>query len=243
MLSPPIFKDHWEGHSLRWFTPNNRTLWRAETLHTKEPDTLNWLRTLGPASFLLDIGANVGLYSILAGFQGARVAAVEPESGNYAILNRNIAENHLDERVRAYCLAVSDRSGLDTLMIPKLEAGCSLNTFGDRTHLERRSISNFFSQGGLGVTLDQLVYDFLKETPTHIKIDVDGIEDRIVRGGERTWKDPKLNSVLIEIDRRLDSHLEIEAILKREGFRLIDFWPAGMEKAGSISNSIFTRSI
>ena len=36
--------------------------------------------------------------------------------------------------------------------------------------------------------------------PDHIKIDVDGIENKIIEGGSKTLKNPQLKSILIEIN-------------------------------------------
>ena len=45
----------------------NFELWRAQTFATKEPDTLDWLRSeLRPGDVLYDVGANIGQYSLYA---------------------------------------------------------------------------------------------------------------------------------------------------------------------------------
>ena len=75
---------------------------------------------------LLDCGANVGMYSVwAAATRRARVVAFEPESQNYAILNRNILINNLTDRVTAYCMGLSDSSGLSTLHMADLALACA----------------------------------------------------------------------------------------------------------------------
>jgi hypothetical protein len=70
--------------------------WRADTFKTKEPVTLMWLRnTLKDDTVWIDVGGNVGIYSlaVLAMRPRTRAIIFEPESQNFAILNRNIALN------------------------------------------------------------------------------------------------------------------------------------------------------
>ena len=97
-------------HQLRYATPNKMCLWRAKTLATKEPSTIGWLDSLQPDAPLLDVGANVGMYSIYAAVvRRSRVFAFEPESQNYALLCRNIVLNEASGRIVAWSAALSDR--------------------------------------------------------------------------------------------------------------------------------------
>src|SRR5262245_11213846 len=97
-----------EGQRIRYSTPNRLTAWRASSLFTKEPDTIAWISSFGKDHVLLDIGANVGMYTISAAVaRGTTVYAFEPESQNYALLNRNIHDNGVSDRVFAFCAALS----------------------------------------------------------------------------------------------------------------------------------------
>ena len=64
---------------------------RALTFETKEPETLNWIRGFDAEDNLLDIGANIGIYSLYAAYKGGNVTAIEPDALNYALLNLNIS--------------------------------------------------------------------------------------------------------------------------------------------------------
>lgn len=59
-----------------------------------------------PESRILDIGANIGCFSLLAASQGARVAAFEPDPENYRLLTRNLAINDCGANVRPFNMAV-----------------------------------------------------------------------------------------------------------------------------------------
>lgn len=115
---------------LRYAVPNQATLWRVQTLMTKEPGTIQWLESIKPDSVLLDVGANVGMYTVFAAVvSGARVFAFEPESQNYALLCKNILANKVGDRVTAYCAALSDATKFSTLHLSTFGFGRSCHTF------------------------------------------------------------------------------------------------------------------
>ena len=90
------------GLKMLFATPNTLTLWRVQSIHKKEPCTLEWIAGFGEGDILVDCGANVGMYTVWAAVtRKARVYAFEPEAQNYALLNRNIQLNGLAGRVRA----------------------------------------------------------------------------------------------------------------------------------------------
>ena len=57
---------------------------------SKEPETLNWISSFDPGDNLLDIGANIGIYSPFAAARNHKVISLEPDALNYALLNLNI---------------------------------------------------------------------------------------------------------------------------------------------------------
>tara|TARA_B100000945_G_scaffold281124_1_gene248651 strand:+ start:112 stop:423 length:312 start_codon:yes stop_codon:yes gene_type:complete len=48
---------------------NKASRWRVNTIFTKEASNISWLDRLQPKDLLLDVGANIGLYSIYAALQ------------------------------------------------------------------------------------------------------------------------------------------------------------------------------
>ncbi len=198
-------------------TPNRATAWRVETLFTKEPDTIEWIASFAPGEVLIDIGANVGMYTIWAAkTRGARVFAFEPESQNYALLNRNIVRNGVGDLVTAYCVSLSDTAGFGRLALSAFMLGGSVHQFSSNE--EVRSISGAYLQGSYSSTLDTLVGEGLLPVPAHVKIDVDGIEPRIVRGAQRTFADRRVKSVLIEVDTNAEDHWEMVDLMLSLGF-------------------------
>ncbi len=206
------------GKEYLFHTPNRMTFWRAETFYSKEPETLEWLDSISPGSVLYDIGANVGLYTVYAGANAniGKVIAFEPEAGNYAILNRNILLNNIADRVSCFNIAVSDKKKMDYLYLGESEVGNALHSFGQISSTGRNS----FKQGALAYSLDQFIAEFNPPFPTHIKVDVDGLEKNIVMGARVTLADTRLISLQIEIDEGLEEGAEIVKLVESAGLRM-----------------------
>jgi FkbM family methyltransferase len=225
-------------------TPNRATAWRVDTLFSKEPDTIDWIASFEPGDILVDIGANVGMYTIWAAkTRGARVIAFEPESQNYALLNRNIVRNGLGDLVTAYCASLSDAAGFGQLALSMFELGSSVHQYSRSG--ETRDKPAAFLQGSYSTTLDILVADGIVPVPCHVKIDVDGIEPKIVRGARNTFANPALKSVLIEVDTGLEEHWEMVDLMLELGF---DYGHEQVERARrqdgpfkGVGNYVFRR--
>jgi FkbM family methyltransferase len=158
-------------------------------MFVKEPETTEWILRLKKDDILWDIGACVGTYTIMAGtLTDASVFAFEPSYANVNNLNSNIVLNNLEEKCKAYSCAISDVTGFNILnYIMHDSPGISDNQLD-----EARS----FKQGTLTYSIDDLVSIGIPH-PTHIKIDVDGIESKILKGGMKTFKNVK--SILVEM--------------------------------------------
>jgi len=75
---------------------------------------------------VIDIGAQIGTASILAGLRGATVFAFEPEKDSYNLLVKNIIHNKLTKTVKAYNFAIGS-PGIRLLYVnDKNTAGNSL---------------------------------------------------------------------------------------------------------------------
>jgi len=208
------------GAEITYLTPNMHTRWRVESLFEKEPCTIEWIARFREDEVLVDVGANVGMYTIFAAItRRVRVYAFEPESQNYALLNRNIVANRLDERVKAYCLALSNYTGLGELHLSQFVTGGSCHSLDERVDHMHAPAKPAFSQGCFATTLDELVADNTVPEPEHIKIDVDGFEPAVIGGAEKTIRSGKVRSMLIEINQNLDDHMRLVETLGKWGFR------------------------
>lgn len=205
-LNPCCEIEH-AGKNMKFATPSTLTRWRVESIYQKEPWTLEWIDTFRSGDILLDCGANVGMYTIwAAATKGARVYALEPEAQNYALLNRNILINGLVDRVKAYCMGLSDKSGLFDLHMADMRVGGSCHAVDEPLDAHLRPLQAVFAQGCIAATLDELVADGAVPVPNHFKIDVDGFEHKVVAGARKTLANPAVRSVLIETNQNLEEH-------------------------------------
>ena len=227
-LNPRIEVDH-DGVRMLFATPSAMTMWRVESIYDKEPCTLEWIAGFDAGEVLLDCGANVGMYTVWAAVtRRVRVFAFEPEAQNYAVLNRNILMNRLDGLVQAFCVGLSDQSGLSRLFMADLRIGGSCHSLGEALDFEHKPLSTAFTQGSVAATLDELVAGGFVPVPNHIKIDVDGFEPKVIAGSRRTLTDRAVRSLLIETNPHLDDHREMIRELQGLGFA---YDPAQVKRA------------
>ena len=243
-------------------TGHGRLAWRARTFFTEEPDTIEWLDGLQQTDVLWDVGANVGMYSIYAAkFRKCRVYAFEPESQNYALLIDNMSLNHIDQKLSATCIALSDAEQFGNLTVPFITKGGAYNLFGESDQKLRdvpdsvRAAEGFWtgdrvSQLTFGCSIDELVFRHGFTPPSHIKIDVDGIEYKIIKGAKRTLESPQLKSLLVELNEKSQRDAEVPSILEKNGFTLAkkrSVWDTKPDKTRQSEmpayNAIFTRTV
>jgi FkbM family methyltransferase len=245
-LSPAITVDTPLG-SLILHCPGELSVFRANTLLTKEPETIAWIDTFQQGDTLWDIGANVGMYSLYAGLKpGVQVLAFEPAVVNCYALNRNIEINGLDARIAVFCIAFSESTALDYLYMGGTRIGEACHSFRDEVDLKGQPFRARFRQGAISFSVDDLIDTCHPAFPNHMKIDVDGIEDKIIRGARKTIGDPRLKSLLVELDiDRPDYCRQVHDALEQAGLRLLHRKHAAMfdhSEYASIYNHVFVRA-
>lgn len=129
---------------------------------------------LTPADVFVDIGANIGFFTVIAAHRGASVHAFEPDPMNYQRLVRNVKLNGFSEtQVKTYPCALGGESGYAVLHRPLSD------NYG------MASIVGAPAPDGIRVPLRRLD-DVLKPFPSRcvIKIDVEGAELQVLDGAE-----------------------------------------------------------
>lgn len=231
------------------FIDNDFTEWRTASYINKEPETLAWIeKFFHPGDTIFDIGANLGFFGIYAAkhLNGqCKVFSFEPEGMNYSYLSHNIYLNGLSGIVIPCCLAITDRLYFDFLNLNReqyvsknisqgLVAGSALHTFGEAVDFRGNPFTPFHKQGMVGVSLDHFCYEWKQPIPNHLKIDVDGIEEKIIDGSYNLLRDERLRTVIIEVTK---SNVETEPMFNK----IVD---AGFQEYNEIPtriNTIFVR--
>ena len=164
----------------------------------------------------LDIGANIGLTCVpVASRHRVTCIAFEPDPTNYAFLKGNITRNGVDDLVRSYNLALFDSSS-------ELEMELSPDNLGDhrvRSSDARPPTEEAFNESQRRVIkikaerLDEILRDAQLSQPVIAKLDVQGAELHVLRGGEET--------------------------LQYIDLMVLEFWPYGLARAGASTDELF----
>lgn len=143
------------------------------------------LHFLRPDDLFIDVGANVGVYSVLAsGAVQARSIAIEPVPSTFAKLRENIHLNNLDDGVAVHCCGLSSHVG-------------ELAFISDADTMNRVSNSTAdVDTIQVPVTTMDILVD--GQSPRLIKIDVEGHEADVLAGASRTLENPSLEAILLE---------------------------------------------
>lgn len=223
---------------LLFCTPNRLCDYRSKSFSEKEPETLAWINSLEKNSILWDIGANVGLYSVYAAkARDCSVFSFEPSVFNLEILARNIYLNNLTEKIVIVPLPLNNKIGFSNLRMTSTDWGGALSSFDHDLGFDGNKIEQIFEYKLVGIDMDSALNLLNIPQPDYIKMDVDGIEHFILKGGMTVLKNVK--SVIIEInDDFNDQATQCSILLENAGLKLVE------KKHGQIfeqSNSVFNH--
>ena len=151
------------------------------------PEMMFLAHVLRPSDLFVDIGANVGVYTVLASaVTGARSIAFEPIPTTYEELNRNIALNNIGDRVETRRVCLGSSNG--TVRMTANQGGLNhvaMDQDGDAT-VETQVMR-----------LD----DALGAVPCQfIKIDAEGYEAEIFSGAATVLGNPELLGLIVELN-------------------------------------------
>jgi len=198
-----------------------------------EPATNAWIASFRKEDIFVDIGANVGLYSLFAASVGIdRVYSIEPNPFSFGILVKNILANGYNEKIVPLCLAMNETQSIVSFTLGSTQAGsigneiASQNSDPDKDFIVVPSFS-----------LDDLFRMQSINLVTKLKIDVDGLESTILGGAKNLLSSEELKSVLIEdISLKDGKKSEIDLLMERYQFFQTDKW--GGENS---ANKIYQR--
>jgi len=141
-------------------------------------EMFTWRRVLQPGDLFVDVGANIGNYTIWAGELGAEVIALEPAKDTFALLLENAALNGY--AVEAIEAAAGGRCGT-----ARMTSGRgSVNRLDPAGCVETRM-----------VTIDSIIKD---RTVTGMKVDVEGFEIEVLRGCEQALSEHRIKLIQLE---------------------------------------------
>lgn len=232
------------GGVLKFYAPTPLLQDRAATVLGKEPDMIRWLDSCGPDTVLWDIGANVGVFSLYAAVvRRVQVLAFEPSAANFHVLTRNVSLNQLNDRVTAYCVALSGTTELGVLNVGSTDMGAAMSQFGKAGEMSRYWMGgDSAAHGMVGITVDEFIERFQPAFPTHLKMDVDGLEWPILQGAVKTLRDPRLRAAMVELS--LTNQAERDQAMKLladAGLRFVTHGEVQGTETEKAANHLFVR--
>jgi FkbM family methyltransferase len=156
-----------------------------------EPHEMGFLlQTLRRGDLFVDVGANVGSFTVLAcSINGVTAIAYEPIPETAFKLRRNILVNNYDKSAKIRMVGVSDAHG----MLRFTQNQDSMN------HVVSRDESGVLSAIEIKVvTLDDELADLPPEQPLVLKIDVEGHEYSVIAGARNVLSKDTTIAVIME---------------------------------------------
>lgn len=231
----------YRGTHLAFCIPNSLNHLRVHTFATKEPETLEWIESIPEGAVLWDVGANVGLYSCYAArARRCRVIAFEPSVFNLELLARNVFLNQLTDKITIMSLPLFEQLTENTLNMSGTSWGGALSAFGVLHGFDGHAMHKVFEFRTLGVSMDDAVKKLCLPRPDYIKMDVDGIEHLILRGGREVLDG--VRGIIVEINDGFAVQAdESKRLLEASGLRLVSKAHSAMIEESATFNQTFNQ--
>ncbi len=205
------------------FPPRSHLLRRILVTGAYEPELAKLFASLiEPNRDVIDVGANIGLFTVLAGkvLTTGRVLSAEPTAGAFSRLTANVARNGVADRVVLYngLVAQSDSTAMLNVVEGREEYSSMAGIVHPSAAGEFAEPISFKTR-----TIDSLVAEH-KLSPALIKVDVEGAEGMVFEGAENTLREHR-PVVLSEFSRPLlrmngSSPEDIVSLLQRCGYEV-----------------------
>jgi FkbM family methyltransferase len=195
------------------------------------------LHVLREGDLFVDVGANIGSYTVLASAHvGADTISFEPVPSTYANLVQNISVNQVQQKATALNIGLGSSKG---------KIGFNTDSFDTMHHVAEAN-----EPVSIEVPIERLD-DVLqnKRVPLLIKIDVEGFETEVLKGAGDTLKQQALKAIIVELNgagsRYGYDERKIHQSLLDHGFKACYYEPKSrrLEHATSIGsyNTIYVR--
>ena len=197
------------------------------------------LHYLTPEDLFVDVGANVGVYTVLAsGVKNAKSIAIEPDTDTFLNLQNNVNLNYIADLVQLCNIGIGEKKG--TVKFTK-----GLDAIN---HIQRTEDS---SKDVVEIQIESLDDILRNENPSIIKIDVEGYETQVIKGALETLKKQSLKAVIIELNGLANKYNfnenSIHQTLIEHGFKPYAYMPFKRElillEMHGDHNTIYLRDV
>ena len=173
------------------------------------------LGSIGEPFCFLDIGANQGLFSLIAGTnpQCEAIVSLEPVPDTHARLSANLELNGLGERATALNFGLSTTAETRTITLSKAHSGmATLGSHADQFRAEHSQIMVELA------TMRELAAHLPPDLPIFVKIDVEGHEETVIRELLGSPEAKRIMAIFYEQDDRWSDNQAITRALGSAGF-------------------------
>jgi FkbM family methyltransferase len=176
------------------------------------------LHYLRKGDVFIDVGANIGSYTLLASAEnGAKSYCFEPVPSTFQQLKDNISINKIDGIVKLYNLGLASQKG---------ELLFSLGNDSSMNHVR---ISNEKNEHTVSVEIDSLDNVLKGVHPNLLKIDVEGFEQEVLLGAKNLLASNSLKAIIIELNssglKYGVTDVEIHLLLQSYSFQPYTYHP------------------
>ena len=159
----------------------------------------------------IDCGAHIGEYTLLfSSLVGAKgeVHAFEPDPRLYPVLEENVERDHM-ENVVLNKVGLSENEGAEAFYLALDPTASSLLPNSDREDDNQVIVPT--------MSLDTYIKRLTLRRVDAIKIDVEGVELRVLRGAEALLREQRPGLIFVECDNQNDI-VEVEHLLRATGY-------------------------
>jgi FkbM family methyltransferase len=215
------------GRYTMWIDLHDRYVSHGCLNNGWEPEETSFFESrLRSGDVVLDIGANIGWFSLVAAKHignSGKVHAFEPRTETAKMLRRTVAQNLLSSTIHVWEYALADKAEELNLSWGNNTINPG-NSFISRSSDDNTSVAEHTSQKVLACKLDDLLPDV---APNIIKIDVEGAEPRALLGAKNAIARKKpviLSELFPEQLKRVSGKTPVAFISQMEDMGYQCFW-------------------
>jgi FkbM family methyltransferase len=189
-----------------------------------EPRTATWFK-VGAGDIVVDVGAHIGRYTLMAARSATKVIALEPEPSNCSLLKANIELNGFSN-VLVLPIALSNNRATQKFYLAA-QGDTARSSLEQAWSTKRGFLRNQKTIEVESETLDGLMADLGLTTIDLLKIDVEGHELAVLKGASKALH--RTRKLILEVSR--GNERDCESLFREAEFSLV-----ALEESGETSN-------